>query len=155
MPEFRMQRSFKMAFSSSLTLVQWNICYANNERKPTGSVNRNGTGKSKRKEILKKIQFTSFSKRLRLMSAWKFMKINSYNIRQILQPSLYGQKRWCQHLFFRGCWNWQLTSSSSSGTPFQVPPCPFWDAEIRRKNWLCSCPPKIHGQGSTIYCSLR
>lgn len=99
MPEFRRQRSFKMAFSSSLTLVLWNICYANNERKPTGFVNRSGTGKSKRKEILKKIQFTSFSIRLRLMLAWKFMKINTYNIRQILQPSLYWQKQWRHHLF--------------------------------------------------------
>lgn len=54
---------------------------------------------SQKEEILKKIQFTSFSIRLRLMLAWKFMKINTYNIRQILQPSLYWQKQWRHHLF--------------------------------------------------------
>lgn len=151
--EFRRQRSLKMVFSSTLTLVLVNICYANTERKHAGFLNRSSTGKSQRKEISRQIPFTSFSTSVMLRLPRKFMKINTYSIRQNPQPSPYWQKHWCQHLFLRGLWdcgNRLLLDHCN-----QDPPSSFCDAKIRRNIWLCSYSPKIHGQSWTVYCSLH
>lgn len=104
--ELRMQRSLKMTSSSTLTLLLWNICYASNERKLTGFVNRSATGNSQRKEIHRQIPFISFSISVRLML--------SCNICQILQPSQkLPETLMSTSLPQRPLRLWQLTSSGT------------------------------------------